>query len=174
MYETYRMLGHEHEADLEREARKRALARGSAKNGSKWPMLVLAAVALVVVVLGATSAAASASNAPVVIPFEKHWVGPGHYVGTACEGGTIEMQVSNSSVTGNVQHFSVTIWATVPGHAFTAVLDGTFNFSTGKTLLNGTVTEGWLAGAQAHEEGQLVDPDTLTFTGTLQLMPASA
>ena len=129
MYETYRMLGHEHEADLEREARKRTLARGSAKKGSKWPMLVLAAVALVMVALGATSGAASASNAPVVIPFEKHWVGPGHYVGRACDGGTIDMQLSNSSVTGNVQHFTATVQLALPGRSLTAILDGSFNFT---------------------------------------------
>jgi hypothetical protein len=173
MYETYRMLAHEHELDLEREARQQTLARLGARHGSKW-IVGAAAVVVAAIVLGVTSTLASASNAPVAIPFEKHWVGPGHYIGTACDGGTIEMQVFNSSVTGDVQHFDVTIQVMLPGRSFTAVLGGTFNFSTGKTLLNGTVTQGWLAGAQAHEEGQLVDPDTLTFTGTLQLMPASA
>jgi hypothetical protein len=142
-----------------------------ARDGKRRPAIVVALAVAALTVLAPTG---SASNSPVLIPFEKHRVGPGHYVGTACDGGTIEMQVSNSSVTGNVQHFDATIWATVPGHSFTAVLRGTFDFSTGKTLLNGTVTEGWLAGAQAHEQGQLVDPDTLTFTGTLQLLPASA
>jgi hypothetical protein len=44
MYETYRMLGREHEADLEREARKRRLARQTAKSASKWPLLVVAVV----------------------------------------------------------------------------------------------------------------------------------
>jgi hypothetical protein len=34
MYETYRMLGREHEADLEREARTRALAREAAIGNS--------------------------------------------------------------------------------------------------------------------------------------------
>jgi hypothetical protein len=56
----------------------------------------------------------------------------------------------------------------------TAVLDGSFNFSTGKTVLNGTVVDGWLAGAQVHEEGQLVGLDPFTFVGTVQLMPGSA
>jgi hypothetical protein len=37
MYETYRMLAREHEADLEREARKRALATQAPKRVSKWP-----------------------------------------------------------------------------------------------------------------------------------------
>jgi hypothetical protein len=133
-------------------------------------VLLLAIVTLLVFLTGS----ASASSEPILIPFEKHWVGPGHYVGTAGNGGSIEMWVSNSSVTGSMQHFDVTISATVPAGSFTAVLDGTFNFSTAKTLLNGTVTQGWLAGAQVHESGRLVGLDPLTFDGTLRLMPASA
>ena len=117
----------------------------------------------------------TASNAAIVISFEKHSVGPGHYVGTACDGGTIDMQLANSSVTGNVQHFTATVrLECTGGRALTAVLDGSFNFSTGKTVLNGTVVDGWLAGAQVHEEGQLVGFDPLTFVGTVQLMPGSA
>jgi hypothetical protein len=38
----------------------------------------------------------------------------------------------------------------------------------------GTVVEGWLSGAQVHEEGQLVDPATLRFVGEIEIMPASA
>jgi hypothetical protein len=122
----------------------------------------------------ASTRTAAASNAVIVIPFEKHWVGPGHYVGTACDGGSIDMQLSNSSVTGNVQHFTATVQVALPGRSLTAVLDGSFNFSTGKTVLNGAVVDGWLAGARVHEEGRLVGFDPLTFVGTVQLMPSSA
>jgi hypothetical protein len=118
---------------------------------------------------------ATASDASLVIPFEKHWVGPGHYVGTACDGGAIDMQLSNSSVTGDVQHFTATVQLSCPARgASTAVLDGRFNFTSGRTVLNGSVVDGWLAGAQVHEEGQLVDLDPLTFVGTVRLMPGSA
>ncbi|HYY64574.1 MAG TPA: hypothetical protein VE688_08170 [Gaiellaceae bacterium] len=122
----------------------------------------------------ASTRTAAASNAVIVIPFEKHWVGPGHYVGTACDGGSIDMQLSNSSVTGDVQHFTATVQVALPGRSLTAVLDGSFNFSTGKTVLNGAVVDGWLAGARVHEEGRLVGFDPLTFVGTVQLMPSSA
>ena len=122
----------------------------------------------------ASTGTAAASNAAIVIPFEKHWVGPGHYVGTACDGGSIDMQLSNSSVTGDVQHFTATVQVALPGRSLTAVLDGSFNFSTGKTVLNGAVVDGWLAGARVHEEGRLVGYDPLTFVGTVQLMPSSA
>jgi len=45
MYETYRMLGAEHEADLERDARKwrrAAEVRGSRESGRLWHRLVTA------------------------------------------------------------------------------------------------------------------------------------
>ena len=43
------------------------------------------------------------------------------------------------------------------------------------SVLNGTVTDGWLAGAQAHEQRRpLVGFDPLTFVGIVQLMPGSA
>lgn len=133
-------------------------------------LIALLAVGAVV----ASTGTAAASNAVIVIPFEKHWVGPGHYVGTACDGGSIDMQLSNSSVTGDVQHFTATVQVALPGRSLTAVLDGSFNFSTGKTVLNGAVVDGWLAGARVHEEGRLVGFDPLTFVGTVQLMPSSA
>jgi hypothetical protein len=133
-------------------------------------LLLLLAVGM----LAGLSGTAAASDAALVIPFEKHWVAPGHYVGTACGGGAIDMQLSDSSVTGNVQHFTATVQLACASGTLTAVLDGSFNFSTGKTVLNGMVADGWLAGAQVHEEGQLVGLDPLTFVGTFQLMPGSA
>lgn len=129
---------------------------------------------LVLVALTGSVGTAAASTQTIVIAFEKHAVGSGHYVGTACNGGTIDMQLSNSSVTGNVQHFAATVRLACASGALTAVLDGSFNFSTGKTVLNGTVVDGWLAGAQVHEEGQLVGVDPFAFVGTVQLMPGSA
>jgi hypothetical protein len=117
---------------------------------------------------------ATASNAVIVIPFEKHQVGPGHYVGTTADGGTIDMQLSNSSVTGDVQHFTATVQLVFPDRSMTATLDGQFNFITLETVLNGYVVDGWLAGARVHEAGQLVGSDPLTFAGTMTVMPASA
>ena len=87
--------------------------------------------ALVVIALAALAVSASgvsASSSSIVIPFEKHAVGPGHYVGTAGDGGTIEMQVSDSRFTGGdpetsdhwVQHFKATLRLTVGGQSLTA------------------------------------------------------
>jgi hypothetical protein len=57
---------------------------------------------------------------------------------------------------------------------FTAHLTGALNTMTGKVIMNGAVVEGWLLGAQVHEEGQLVDPATLGCDGAIRIMPAAA
>jgi hypothetical protein len=140
-----------------------------------WRRALLLLVALVAV--AASAAAAPAANAPVEVTFVKTLVDPGtrYYAGTTGDGGTIEMWVSNSSVSGSMQHFDVTLRASLSGgRTFTAMLKGTFNFSTARTLLSGVVTDGWLAGAQVREQGALVNDNPLTFEGTLSLMPASA
>jgi hypothetical protein len=60
MFETYRILGRDHEADLEREARKRALAREAATKRSRLSLVVaVVALAVTVAMLAATSQAAS-------------------------------------------------------------------------------------------------------------------
>jgi hypothetical protein len=140
-------------------------------------LLVLALAALAV-----TASSVSASSSSMVIPFEKHAVGPGHYVGTAGDGGTIEMQVYDSRFTGGdpetsdhwIQHFKATLQLTVGGQSLTAALDGQFNFTTRQTVLNGVVLDGWLSGAQIHEEGTLTGFAPLTFVGTVMLMRGSA
>jgi hypothetical protein len=132
------------------------------------------AVVLAIGTLAGIAGTAAASNGPLLVSFEKHWVGPGHYTGTACGDGTIDMQLSDSSVTGNVQHFAATVRLACTAGSLTAAVEGGFNASTGKTVLNGRVVDGWLRGAQVHEEGQLVGVDPFTFVGTVQLMPGSA
>ena len=140
-------------------------------------LLVIASTAVAV-----SASDVSASSSSIVIPFEKHAVGPGHYVGTAGDGGTIEMQVYDSSFTGGdpetsdhwIQHFKATLQLTVGGQSLTAALDGQFNFTTRQTVLNGVVVDGWLSGAQIHEEGKVTGFSPLTFVGTVRLMRGSA
>jgi hypothetical protein len=125
----------------------------------------------------ALATTAPASNRAIVVPFEKHWIGPGHYLGTAGDDGTIEMWVYDVSFNGNIQQFSATLELSLDERTLTARLAGHFNFSTGRVVLNGQVTDGWLSGAQVHEESQYVgdDPDTggPIFAGTVRLMPGS-
>jgi hypothetical protein len=131
---------------------------------------------LVLVLVAGTIAipAANATGAkkPVVISFVKHKVGEGHYAGTTSDGGTLDMWMSDSSVVGDAQYFTATfvISARQPGHSFTAVLRGSFDFNTLRTELDGRVTDGWREGASAHEEGELTQVDPLTFEGSLTLV----
>ena len=140
-------------------------------------LLVIASTAVAV-----SASDVSASSSSIVIPFEKHAVAPGHYVGTAGDGGTIEMQVYDSSFTGGdpetsdhwIQHFKATLQLTVGGQSLTAALDGQFNFTTRQTVLNGVVVDGWLSGAQIHEEGRVTGFSPLTFVGTVMVVRGSA
>ena len=68
----------------------------------------------------------------------------------------------------------LTLQLTVGGQSLTAALDGQFNFTTRQTVLNGVVLDGWLSGAQIHEEGQVVGFSPLTFVGTVMVMRGSA
>ena len=114
--------------------------------------------------------ALGADQRPVVLEFEKQWAAPDYYAGTVEGGGTIEMWLFEKRVIGNTQHFSANVAVTVPNQgALTAVVSGKINFSTGRVALNGTVTSGWLAGSQVHEESQLVDPTTGSFVGMIRI-----
>jgi hypothetical protein len=58
------------------------------------------------------------------------------------------------------------------GQSFVADLSGVLNNETGAVVMDGTVVRGHLLGAQVHEEGQLVNADTLRFAGTIQVTAA--
>jgi hypothetical protein len=142
----------------------------------KKVLLTLAAVAAVAVPV---SSSASAANAPVRVDFVKHIVGPGFvFQGTtsgAVSGGLTSQLVSLSNVSGPIYHVTFDWIVSAGTQSFTARTAGTWNTLTGQVVLDGTViSSGYLSGAQVHEEGQLVDPATLTFAGFLRLMPATA
>jgi hypothetical protein len=137
-------------------------------------------LALAIAVLGGLAAtpATAASRDTIVIPFDKHYdaaataaTGIRTYTGTAGEGGTIEMRLLASTVTGDVQHLTVDVNVTLGTVSFTARMSGTLNFSTLDTELNGVVTSGGLEGRRVREKGTLVDMSILRFTGTLWVMP---
>lgn len=136
----------------------------------RWMTSVGAIVAMVAMIAGPVTAA----ERPIVLDFEKAWAAPDYYVGTVDGGGTIEMWLSNKTVIGNTQHFDATVEVDSPSGVFTAFVSGQINFSTGRVVLNGTVTSGWMVGARVQEESQLTDLATGSFTGTIQIMPASS
>jgi hypothetical protein len=138
--------------------------------------LLAVAVAVVgVVAFGAVQA--SASSAPIVIPYAKTCNELlGHCEGTA-NGVTIEMQVDPATfrATGDALQFTLTESITAGDISFTAVMNA-HRSPAGFIVLNGTVTEGSFAGAQVHQRSNYVSgPATASvWTGELQLVPASA
>jgi hypothetical protein len=133
-------------------------------------------IALAAAVLAFGAAQASASSAPIVIPYAKTCVAAtGHCAGTAGNGGTIEMQVTSFRPSGNAAQLTLTERITVGDISFTAEMSGHAS-PAGFIVLNGTVTEGSFAGAQVHQRSDLVGivGTTSVWTGELQLMPASA
>ena|SRR5204863_2792543 len=142
---------------------------------------------LIVIVLGAgllgiaaaAAPPATASNAPLQVDFTKHVVDPQNLVfeGTvsgAVTGSLVSRLVSLNGIDG--PNYNITFdWIVSAGdESFTARTTGIWNTLTGQVVMNGSVISGYLDGAQVHEQGHLVDPDTLTFEGFLRLMPATA
>jgi hypothetical protein len=121
------------------------------------------------------AAQASASSAPIVIPYAKTCGPTGHCAGSAGNGGTLEMQVTSLRPSGDAAQLTLTEWITVGGISFTAEMSGTVS-PAGFIVLNGTVTAGSYAGAQVHQRSNLVGAagTTTSWTGQLQLMPATA
>jgi hypothetical protein len=78
------------------------------------------------------------------------------------------------------------VTATNPAHSFVAHIEGQQNNPTQKAVLNGTVIEGWLVGAQVHVTYDVIVPATGTscvpaapvnspcFQGTIRILPGSA
>lgn len=137
-------------------------------------LLVLVATVAGVVAFGA--AQASASSAPIVIPYAKTCDETvGHCVGTAGDSGTLEMQVTSFRATGKAAQLTFTEWVTVGDISFTAEMSGHAS-PAGFIVLNGTVTEGSFAGARVHQRSNLASTagTTTSWTGELRLMPAIA
>jgi hypothetical protein len=158
----------------EEESDERKGAEGTMTNiKTRFRMLVAAVAAVGVVAFGA--AQASASSAPIAIPYAKTCDETGHCVGSAGAGGTFEMQVTSFRATGDAAQLTVTVWITVGDISFTAEMTGHAS-PAGFVVLNGTVTEGSFAGAQVHQRSNLVGAagTTTSWTGELRLMPASA
>jgi hypothetical protein len=144
-----------------------------------WFIPIVAVAAAVVGVVAFGAAQASASRAPIVIPYEKTCDATvGHCSGTAGDGGTLEMQVTGFRATGKAAQLTFTEEITVGDISFTAEMRGHAS-PAGFIVLNGTVTEGSFAGAQVHQRSNFVglvdgDPSKTKWTGELRLMPASA
>jgi hypothetical protein len=151
------------------------------RRGGGHFMTVKTLLGLVVVVaavagVGSAAAQASASRAPIVIPYAKTCDEiTGHCLGTAGNGGTLEMQVTSFRATGEAGELTLTEWVTVGDVSFTADMNG-HQSPAGFIVLDGTVTDGSFAGAQIHQRSNLVggDATTTVWTGELRLMPGTS
>ena len=136
-------------------------------------LLLLVAVAS----LAASAAApAAASNEPVRLSFDKSLVGPGVWEGTVGGdiSGSITTRLTEVRIAGPIWHVRFEFAIHAGARSFTTELAGILNTDTGAVVMNGTVVDGYLEGAQVHEQAQLVDPSSLRFQGSIRLMPATA
>jgi len=89
--------------------------------------------------------------------------------------GELETRLLSLRVSGPIWHVEFDwIISSAPGTSFTARLTGILNTKTGKVIMNGTVIEGYLEGAQVHEEGLLTDATASKFEGTIRVAPQTA
>ncbi len=105
---------------------------------------------------------------------------PGTFAGTvlsrdAFDNGTIVQLEARYEVTG-----------ADPAHSLKALIEGKQNNETRQAVLNGTVIDGWLVGAQVHVTYDVIDPALGTscvpeapvnrrcFQGTIRILPGSA
>jgi hypothetical protein len=155
--------------------RSRSTTKGGSHDQYQGNLRLFVAVVAAVGVVAFGAAQASASSAPIVIPYAKTCDQTGHCVGTAGAGGTIEMQVTGLRATGHAAQLTLTEWITVGDISFTAEMNGRLS-PGGFIVLNGTVTNGSFAGAEVHQRSNLVggNATTTAWTGQLQLLPASA
>lgn len=142
----------------------------------KKSFIILAALAVAVVAVGASSATA---QPPIQVDFVKHAPDPAVFVfegsvAGAVTGSLASHLVTLNAVTGPIYHVTFEWNVTAGTKSFTADTSGTWNTLTGAVVMNGRVVAGYLKGAQVHEEGQLLDPASLTFGGFLRLLPGTA
>jgi hypothetical protein len=118
---------------------------------------------------------AADNMSPVRIQFDKQGGINGTWTGTVSGDveGDLTTQLLSAWQSGPILHVTFAWIVTAGEQSFVAELKGTLHTLTGQVVMDGTVVEGWLVGAQVHEEGLLVDPNTLRFQGTIQVMPAT-
>lgn len=120
---------------------------------------------------------ADAPQHPVRLDFNKCLVDPaGVWEGevTGDVGGDLRTELTGLRIAGAIWHVRFDWVIDADDRSFVAALEGTLNTRTGAVVMNGRVIDGYLHGAQVHEQGQLVDAASSCFAGTIRIMPATA
>ena len=120
--------------------------------------------------------AAEADRAPVRMRFNKadpdgDFVWNGRVRGGIT--GQLETRLLDAQQDGDILYvvFEWDVDSIRPRRSFVATLEGTLNLVTGAVVMDGVVTEGYLLGAQVHEEGQLINAENSRFKGTIEITP---
>jgi hypothetical protein len=130
--------------------------------------------------VGLSFAAPAGAAAPLRLTFEKESVGFPVWEGSVSgdvDGGlrtVLTGCTGPNPCSGRIWHVQFDWIIDAGAESFTAHLSGILDNATGAVVMDGTVVNGFLRGAQVHEEGQLVNAATLAFEGTIRVMPASA
>jgi hypothetical protein len=155
-------------AECETWQRKQGERRGMRKSS----IAMLATLAMLV-----AGPLADAASDPIRLSFEKCPSGAGVWAGTVAGDvtGTLTTRLTSVDASDGILHVNFD-WIVGAGtRSFRANLDGILSTETGRVVMNGTVVEGWLEGAQVHEEGLLApDLGAVCFRGSIRLMPATA
>lgn len=124
----------------------------------------------------AAYASTPADQSPIQLQFDKQGGAGGIWNGTVSGDveGSLTTQLLSLEPAGPILKVRFAWIVSAGAQSFTAVLDGTLNTLTGQVEMDGRVVNGRLAGAQVHEEGQLVDPQLGRFQGTITIFPATA
>jgi hypothetical protein len=140
-----------------------------------WAATLVALLATGLLILAVPARA----SAPLQLTFEKESVGIGMWEGTVSGdiNGDLTSRLTACSgpnpCSGQVWHVEFDWIIDAGADSFTAHLSGVLNTKTGRVVMNGPVVEGFLEGAQVHEQGHLTDAATLSFEGTIRVMPDS-
>ncbi|MGD2048330.1 MAG: hypothetical protein PVH03_02485 [Chloroflexota bacterium] len=146
----------------------------------KWKTKRVTLIVLLSLMMSAlflVSGAAAENSAPIYLSFEKtdpegDFVWNGTVDGDVSGG--LETQLLGFRQSSKILHVEFDWIVEAGNQSFTARLYGILDTETGRVVMDGTIIDGWLEGAQVHEEGQLVDLNTSAFEGTIRIMPASA
>lgn len=145
-----------------------------------WVSILIGLMAAGLMSFGLSIASPASATTPLHLTFEKEAVAVGVWEGSVSgdvDGDLTTVLTSCSGpnpCSGRIWHVEFDWIVHAGAESFTAHLSGILNNVTGAVTMDGTVVDGFLQGAQVHEEGQLVNAATLRFEGTIRVMPATA
>ena len=148
----------------------------------RWVSVLVALMVAGLLSVGHSFAApaGAGATAPLRLTFEKESVAVGVWEGSVSGDVDGDLTTVLTSCTGPnpcsgpIWHVEFDWIIQAGAESFTAHLSGVLNTVTGAAIMNGTVVDGFLKGAQVHEAGHLVNAATLRFEGSIRVMPGTA